>query len=402
MMGLLSVDVQGIDPGWIRWTSEGVSGVASRRRSARLDRSQRDTAGGDPVGRGGRMRETGLGGWQLGVAAAVVLAVYMPSSAGEWPTLLAGLGETSESTLASTPGTDTEAGAYRLLDARLDYPVSWRVAQAAPTPGTSESVEGKEAEPHQVSASELSRQLSNPVTSLWSLTFEFNNYQLENGEWNYNLLFEPVLPIGLTKDLNLITRPVIPLYNSVPHETVPGEFERTTGFGDIILLELLSPAHSGHWILGAGPTFIFPTATSDFTGQGKWHAGPSFVVGYLTKKFILGVFPQQWWSFAGDSSRPDTSQMNLQPFAAWFFGEGWRVAYSGNILADWKAPSNNRWTVPIGVELGKVVKLGRVPVNIAIGVQYMPIRPDNVGQEWNFQLLLVPVIPKLIKEPLFK
>ena len=127
--------------------------------------------------RGGSMRKTGLGGWQLSVAAAVVLAVYMPSSAGEWPTLLAGLGETSDSTLASTPGTDTEAGAYRLF-ARLDYPVSWRVAQAAPTPGTSESVEGKEGEPHQISANELSRQLSNPVTSLWSLEFQFNNYRL--------------------------------------------------------------------------------------------------------------------------------------------------------------------------------------------------------------------------------
>jgi len=204
------------------------------------------------------MRKTALGGWQLSVAAAVVLAVYMPSSAGAWPTLLAGLGETSDFTLASTPGTDTEAGAYRQLDTRLDYPVSWRVAQATPTPVTSESVEGKEGEPHHISASELNRQLSNPVTSLWSLTFQFNNYRLENGEWNNNLLFQPVLPIGLTKDLNLITRPVIPLYDSVPHETASGEFARTTGFGDIILLELLSPAHSGHWILGPGPTFIFP------------------------------------------------------------------------------------------------------------------------------------------------
>jgi hypothetical protein len=149
-----------------------------------------------------------------------------------------------------------------------------------PEPGTREAVEGIEDQPHQVSASELNRQLSNPITSLWSLTFQFNNYRLENGQWNNNLQFQPVLPVSLTKDLNLITRPVIPLYNSVPHETAPGEFDRTTGFGDIILLELLSPAHTGHWILGAGPTFIFPTATSDFTGQGKWQAGPAFVVGY--------------------------------------------------------------------------------------------------------------------------
>jgi hypothetical protein len=87
------------------------------------------------------------------------------------------------------------------------------------------------------------------------------------------------MPVSLTKDLNVITRPVMPFYNIVPHETAPGEFERAAGLGDLALLELLSPAHSGNWVLGAGPTFIFPTATSHFTGQGKWQVGPSVVVG---------------------------------------------------------------------------------------------------------------------------
>jgi hypothetical protein len=344
-----------------------------------------------------------LNGWLVGGAAAtLVLAAVGSSSADDSHPVRAGLEEAVASAFIPGPGVDERSGAYRLMDTGLDSSVPWRVAQATSTPEVSEEAEGREHEPEKVSASELNRQLSNPVTSIWSLQFQFNNFRLENGEWNNNLLFQPVLPISLTKDLNLITRPVIPLYNVVPHETAPGEFDHTAGFGDIVLLELLSPAHTGHWILGAGPTFIFPTATSDFTGQGKWQAGPAVVVGYLTKEFIVGVFPQQWWSFAGDSSRPDTSQMNLQPFFAWFFGEGWSVGYSGNILADWKAPSNNRWTVPIGVAIGKVVKLGKLPIKIQLAGQYMPIRPDNVGQEWNIQLSLTPVIPKLIKEPLFK
>jgi hypothetical protein len=314
--------------------------------------------------------------------------------------LFAADGQASPAWAVDTAG--AEGDPYLLIDTRLAYPDSWRIAQAAGTPGAHEDVAGKEDRPHEVSASELNKQLSNPVTSLWSLTLQFNNFRLENDEWNNNLLFQPVLPISLTKDLNLINRPVIPLYDVVPHETAPGKFEHTAGFGDITLVELLSPAHSGKWILGAGPTFIFPSASSDFTGQGKWQIGPAVVVGYLTKEFIVGLFPQQWWSFAGDSSRRATSQMNLQPFAAWFFGEGWKVGYSGNILADWKAPSNNRWTVPIGVELGKVVKLGRLPVSIAIAGQYMVVRPDSVGQEWNIQLQVTPVLPKLIKEPLFR
>jgi hypothetical protein len=137
------------------------------------------------------------------------------------------------------------------------------------------------------------------VSSLWSISNQFNNFELNNGQRSNNWNFQPVLPLSLTKDWNLITRPVMPFYNIVPHETAPGQFARAAGLGDLALVELLSPAHSGNWVLGAGPTFIFPTATSEFTGQGKWQAGPSVVVGYLTKKFFLGVFPQQWWSIGG-------------------------------------------------------------------------------------------------------
>jgi hypothetical protein len=252
------------------------------------------------------------------------------------------------------------------------------------------------------SASELNRQLTNPVSSIWSIANQFNNFELNNGHWNNNWNFQPVLPVSLTKDWNLITRPVMPFYNIVPHETAPGQFERAAGLGDLALLELLSPAHSGNWVLGAGPTAIFPTATSEFTGQGKWQLGPSVVVGYLTKEFFLGVFPQQWWSIGGEHGRPDTNQMNLQPIAAIFFGEGWSLGYSGNILADWTAPSEDVWTVPIGLALSKVVKFGRLPVKLQLAVQYMPVHPRISGQEWNVQVSITPVLPKLIKGTLFQ
>src|SRR5215470_9544363 len=168
------------------------------------------------------------------------------------------------------------------------YPLGFLVAAmlaaapaAAQTAGAPTTAQTTAPEPED-SASELNRKLTNPVSDIWSLQNQFNNFKLENGHWNNNWNFQPVLPVGLTKDWNLITRPVMPFYDIVPHETAPGEFNRATGLGDLTLLELLSPAHSGNWVLGAGPTAIFPTATSPFTGQRKWQLGPSAVAGYLT------------------------------------------------------------------------------------------------------------------------
>jgi len=127
-----------------------------------------------------------------------------------------------------------------------------------------------------LSSSELAKEISNPVTSIWQLQFQFNNLKLESEdfspvseEWVNNLYFQPVMPVSLTKGINLITRPVITLYQSVPYPTATGSIERKTAFGDMILAQVLSPAGTEPWIWGAGPTWIFPTATSEITGQDK-------------------------------------------------------------------------------------------------------------------------------------
>jgi hypothetical protein len=257
------------------------------------------------------------------------------------------------------------------------------------------------------SLTEINQKLTNPVSDLWSITFQQNNYRVDVGpgigeRWNSNLNFQPVLPVALTEEWNLITRPVLTLVNSVPHPdpgSVPLDDERTTTFGDIVALELVSPSAKlvGGWLLGVGPTFIFPTAGSRWTGQGKWQVGPSAVAGYLSDKWIAGLFVQQWFSFAGESHRSGTSQMNLQPFASYFLPDGWSIGYSGNVLANWKEDGDDVWTLPIGVAVAKVLKLGKLPVRVSLGGQFMPIRPDVFGQKWNVQVIVAPVLPKLIR-----
>jgi hypothetical protein len=265
------------------------------------------------------------------------------------------------------------------------------------------------------SLSELNKKLTNPVSELWSLSFQQNNYVLTipgkgSSHWSSNLQFQPVMPVALTGNWNLITRPVLQLFNSAPYpESSPFPvphvaINRSTAFGDTILLEMLSPSPKfvGNWLLGIGPTFIFPTAFDVHNGQGKWQVGPAAVVGYLSKKWILGAFLQDWISYAGQTNRDSVHQMNLQPIAAYFLPNGWSIGYSGNVLANWREEkSGDVWTVPIGVAVTKVVKLGKLPVKIGLAGQYMPIHPETFGQKWNIQVSFTPVIPKLVKGELF-
>ncbi len=281
--------------------------------------------------------------------------------------------------------------------------------QAADAPATTAAREGG-AEGK--SLSEINKDLSNPISSTWSIGFQQNNYMLDMGpgqpaHWNSNLNFQPLLQVSLTEDWGLVTRPVITLFNSAPHLSSynPEEINRTTGFGDTIITEMLvpSPRLTSNWLLGAGPTFILPTASSKFTGHGKYQVGPAAVVGYLSKKWILAAFVQNWQSFAGSGNRPDINQMNLQPIAVYFLPGGWGIGYSGNILANWKADSaRNTWTVPLGLGVSKVLMVGKLPVKIGLAGQYMVHHPEIGGQKWNIQLNVVPVIPMLIKGSLIK
>jgi hypothetical protein len=257
------------------------------------------------------------------------------------------------------------------------------------------------------SLDEINKKLTNPVSSIWSLQFQQNNFRVspghgENGRWSTNLIFQPVMPVAINDDWNLITRPVFPLFVSQAHPEVgdPSHPDRSTAFGDITLLNLVSPSPKlvGNWLLGLGPTWIFPTAPSDFTGQGKYQVGPAALAGYLSEKWIAGALVQNWWSFGGEGQRPDTNGMNLQPIAAYFLPGGWSIGYSGNILANWDADrGRDVWTIPVGAAVAKVHKFGKLPVKFSLGLQWFPIQPEEYGQDWNVQIQITPVIPKLVK-----
>jgi hypothetical protein len=116
---------------------------------------------------------------------------------------------------------------------------------------------------------------------------------------------------------------------------------------------------------------------------------------------MTAALVQQWWSVGGEADRKNTSQINILPLIYRFFGDGWSVGYSGNILADWKAPSGEKWTVPLGLSIGKVVMFGQLPVQIQVAGQYFVERPE-FGPKWNVQLQVTPVIPRLINKTLFE
>ena len=246
---------------------------------------------------------------------------------------------------------------------------------------------------------EINRQLNNPLTDLWSLVFRnttsvLDGDAVENAQTSNLLNFQPVLPIPIGEKLILINRPIFPIVTSPTFNMETADSENITGMGDIVLLSMLGPNAKRGFIWGLGPSLVFPTATNDALGKHKYQAGPAGVALYMSDDWVFGTLTQQWWSFAGDDNYGETSFLSAQYFIWRMLPNAWQVGMAPVAMVDWMAESGNQVTLPVGLGVGKTVKLfGKMPFKIIAEVEYTVVRPDNLGQHWNFVLQLTPVIP---------
>jgi len=272
--------------------------------------------------------------------------------------------------------------------------------QATPTNATQTSV--KEGQ----SAAAMAQEASNPFASSWALQLQQNNNwtEMPSGDDRYrvqsNLQFQPLLNVRLTEKQGLIIRPIVTIVNSVPHSDQSGQNERTDGFGDTVLAFALPRSLlGGRLMVGAGPTFIFPTASTDLLSQHTWQVGPDAGAVLLGKHFIAYAFSQQWFKVGGEGR--DTNQMNGTYNFTYLFENGWTVGTQPTLSVDWKAGDGERATFGIGPQVGKMCKCGGLPTLLQVQVQYYPVRPSIAGPKWNIQVQATPTIPALIKKALF-
>ncbi len=245
---------------------------------------------------------------------------------------------------------------------------------------------------HAQSESDLAKKTQNPLADLISLPFQ-NNFDFNMGPHDrtrYTLNIQPVIPFHLTEKWNLITRTIAPVrYQPDVTQNSGGEF----GIGDINTSLWLSPSKLGKLVWGIGPILQFPTATDDTLGSGKWAAGPSLVALVTPGKWVVGFLANNIWSFAGDSDRDDVNFFTLQYFVNYNLPKGWYLVSAPINTADWKADSGNRWTVPLGGGVGKVFRLGKLPININSQALYNVEHPD-FGPDWQLRFQMQFLFPK--------
>jgi hypothetical protein len=244
-------------------------------------------------------------------------------------------------------------------------------------------------------AASLAKAAQNPIADMISVPFQYN-INFDTGplkETQHLLNIQPVYPIQLDSDWNLITRTIVPVISQPAFAA--GE-DRVFGLGDIQFSTFFSPKEAVEgWVWGAGVVAQLNTATNDRLGQGAWGLGPTAVALHLGKTWVYGALINNIWSVSKDSNRPDVNQMLLQPFVNYNFPDhpGRYLSFSPVITANWEADSGQRWTLPLGLGIGQIMKFGQQPVNLQAGAYYNVERPD-LASRWQVRLQVQLLFPK--------
>lgn len=225
---------------------------------------------------------------------------------------------------------------------------------------------------------DLARETQNPVSNLISVPFQYNIKPRASYKYrpSHALLVQPVVPISLNEKWNIVTRTIVPFVS------VPGFLtgaDRETGVGDMSITSLLSPANienSTFW--GVGSIVQLPSSSSSRLGSGKWGFGPAAVIGYFSKKIVAGLLASNTWTVGGSGYTEQENKFYGQAFFNYNFKKGWYAVSSPTIIANWRA-SGQKFIVPVGGGLGKVFKIGSLPINIQAQAFYNAIAPEEAG-----------------------
>lgn len=238
------------------------------------------------------------------------------------------------------------------------------------------------------SAEELAKKLSNPIASLISVPFQ-NNIDFGIGDiqaTKYTLNIQPVVPIKLGDNLNLITRYIVPV---ISQYNITGIGESQFGLSDAVVSAFFSPAESKiTW--GVGPVFLVPIGTDDYLTTKKFGIGPTAVALYQNKGWTVGGLVNQIWSVAGSEDRPDVSQMFVQPFVTYNWKSGAGIGVNMELTQNWKGSTTVAWLNPI---LSAVTSFGKQKAQFVIGPRINIAAPDGGKADFGLRAVIVLLFP---------
>jgi hypothetical protein len=240
-------------------------------------------------------------------------------------------------------------------------------------------------------AAELAKKLANPTASLISVPFQ-HNWDFGIGPakaMRYTMNFQPVVPFSISDDWNVVVRTIVPIIDA--ESPVKGG-KNHFGLSDTLQSFFFSPKKptGGGWIWGAGPVFLWPTATDDALGTEKFGAGPTAVLLKQKNGWTYGMLANHVWSFAGNDAKPEVNATYLLPFLSFTTKTHTTIQLNTESTYNW---NDSQWTVPLNSNVSQLLKIGSQIISVGIGARYYAETP-RYGPDWGMRFTVTFLFPK--------
>jgi hypothetical protein len=278
-----------------------------------------------------------------------------------------------------------------------------------------------------ISLDEIAMELSNPVTALRSLAVDIEGTTFQgslpdaDGRASMRTVFMPSWPFKLRNGNNILFRATIPINSDQPlwelaywdhsaewrlrqREDIrleEGFLARGHDHLDDVGIDIAYGGVSDNGFIGMlGLSTVLATSEDGTAERDQLLLGPEFVLGKVASwgligarvKHLTNVYEDDIPGGYGAELPWDTNETTVKLFFAYAMGNGWQIESNPTILYDWEAISGHEWTVPIGAGVSKTLRLGRVPVKLALDIQKYVASPDRLGPDWQLTFSLTPVL----------
>jgi len=205
---------------------------------------------------------------------------------------------------------------------------------------------------------------------------------------------QPVLPLKTGKNRNMINRIIIPVMVQPDFDAESGS---TTGLGIINYTAFFSPNLKGKVAIGFGPSLLIPTNSAGVLGDGQFAVGPSVVLFASLNKFTLGFVAAQNWAYYTPNTGDKHTSFFTQYFINYNLKKAWSIGMAPTITVNWDAEDGEKATVPFGLSVSKVTRLGKQPIKFAAAYYYNAVIPTTGAKGGQIQAMIVLMFPKKAK-----
>jgi len=243
------------------------------------------------------------------------------------------------------------------------------------------------------SEAEMAKKLANPLASMISMPMQLNydhDMGTDDSGDRYLLNIQPVVPISLTEDWNVISRTILPVITQ--DEVVSGS-GRQSGMGDITETLWFSPVEptDNGLIWGVGPVVLIPSATDDLLGGGKWGVGPTVIGLKQIGGVTIGALANHIWSVAGSDDRADINSTYIQPFLSYNTSAAWTYSINLESSYDWES---EQWSIPVNLMVSKLIRYGHQMISFQGGVRYWIESTDSGPEGLGLRFAVTLLFPK--------